>query len=76
MNQQQLLQKLIDDALAAIDNSLKGTKKTEVLTASLNSAIEGLSKGRMTYDNDPLLPLILASIEDSVKRITTLTPEQ
>lgn len=63
MNQAALLQKLIDDALLAIDQSLKGEKKAEVLAKSLDSAIDGLSKGYMDYQNDPLLPLILASVE-------------
>lgn len=74
MNQASLLSKLIDDALLAIDSSLKGDKKQEVLTKSLDSAIEGISKGFMDYQNDPLLPLILSSIEANVKKITTLTP--
>jgi hypothetical protein len=32
----------------------------------LDSAIEGLSKGKMDYASDPLLPLILASIRKNV----------
>lgn len=76
MNQAQLLQKLIDDALFAIDNALKGEKRAEVLNKSFESAVDGLAKGSMTYSNDPLLPLILASIENSVKKITSLTPEE
>lgn len=76
MNQAALLQKLIDDALIAIDQSLKGDKKAEVLAKSLDSAIDGLSKGFMDYQNDPLLPLILASIENNVKKITTLSAQE
>lgn len=76
MNQAALLQKLIDDAMLAIDSSLKGDKKAEVLAKSLDSAIDGLSKGFMDYDNDPLLPLILSSIENNVKKITSLTPQE
>jgi hypothetical protein len=45
--------------MVAIDSALKGDKKQEVLSRSFDSAVEGLSKGRMTYSNDPLLPLIL-----------------
>ncbi|KAL4504177.1 hypothetical protein ABPG72_021015 [Tetrahymena utriculariae] len=76
MNQAALLQKLIDDATAAIDNALKGDKKAEVLSKSLDSAIDGISKGYMDYQNDPLLPLILSSIEANVKKITTLSAQE
>lgn len=67
---------MIDDATSAIDNALKGDKKAEVLARSLDSAIDGLSKGYMDYQNDPLLPLILSSIEANVKKITTLSAQE
>lgn len=70
------MQKLIDDALKSIDESLKGEKKQEVLRLSFESAVEGISKGSMTYTNDPLLPLILASIERNVKSLTSLSAEE
>lgn len=46
------------------------------MAKSLDSAIDGLSKGFMDYQNDPLLPLILASIENNVKKITTLSAQE
>lgn len=39
----------------------------------LDSAIEGLAKGKMDYANDPLLPLILESIKKNVSQFSTLS---
>jgi hypothetical protein len=40
------------------------------------AALEGLTKGRMDYANDPVLPLVIKSIQDNVASIKNLTSEQ
>jgi len=42
----------------------------------LDSAIDGLSKGQMTYENEPLLPLVLKRIQKDLESISKLTPEE
>ena len=42
----------------------------------LDSSIDGLSKGYMNYNNDPLMPFILKSIEENVKKLTSLSAEE
>ena len=42
----------------------------------LDSSIDGLSKGYMDYNNDPLMPFILKSIEENVKKLTSLSVEE
>ncbi|EGR32882.1 hypothetical protein IMG5_067880 [Ichthyophthirius multifiliis] len=76
MNQAQLLQKLIDDALTSIDKALQGENREKVLNQMFDLAVEGLAKKQMNYDNDPLMPLILQGIEENVRKITSLTIEE
>ena len=40
------------------------------------SALLGLSKGQMEYENDPILPLVIKSIQDNVERMKNLTQEE
>jgi hypothetical protein len=67
---------LVNNALNELDESLKGPNKDRVLAESLESAIEGLSKGFMDYQRDPLLPLILERVKKEANTITSLSAEE
>lgn len=41
----------------------------------LTSAIEGISKGFMNYENDPVLPIVKNSIKKRVEEFNGLTAE-
>jgi hypothetical protein len=42
----------------------------------LDSAIEGLSKGYMEYNNDPILPIVQRVVRKHVQKVEKLTPEE
>jgi hypothetical protein len=62
-NTNRLLSQVVSDAISQIDKSLEGTQRADIENKIFNSALEGLSKGFCDYSNDPLLPLVLTSLE-------------
>lgn len=63
----------LNKALAKIKDN---TQNKEILDASFESALVGLSKGVMQYENDRVLPLFLEELKQLTQPILNLTPEQ
>jgi hypothetical protein len=76
-NQQRLLNDIVEAALRSLEENLKNeTTRQAIEQQMFESALVGLSKGQMEYQNDPLLPLILSTIKREVEKVQGLTAEQ
>lgn len=76
MNKNRIMSGIIEGATAEIDKQLAGSNSTQIKRAIFESALEGLSKGYMDYNNDPILPLVKSYVKDEVARYTNLSPEE
>ena len=45
----------------------------EIQSKIFQSALRGLAKGSMTYENDPLITIILQTIKTNVAKVQNLT---
>lgn len=76
-NQSKLLNDVIEKALRKLDDAMKDDSTREAVENQIfQSALIGLSKGQMTYENDPLLPMILETIHNEVAQIKNLSVEE
>ena len=55
---------------------MKGPKAKEIQDKMFESALEGISKGVMEYNNDPILPLVLVVVKEKVSKIQNLSKEE
>lgn len=75
-NRQALLNQIINEAVKEIDSALAGPQKADIEQKIFESALEGLSKGVMEYNNDPILPLVVKVVKEKVSKIQNLTKEE
>jgi len=76
INKNRYLQNIIVEATAEIDKALEGPQKDEIQNKMLESAINGLAKGYMDYEGDPILPLVQKVIRRNVEKFTKLSAEE
>jgi len=76
MNRNKILSGIVEGANAELDRALAGPQSEEIKRAMFNSALEGLSKGYMEYNNDPVLPLIQNYVRREMDRYTSLSEEE
>ena len=50
--------------------------REQIQRKSFESALQGLSSGKMTYSNDPILPMILDEIKNRTQNLKKLSPEE
>lgn len=74
-NQRSLINSIVSEALAEVNKTLDSSIDS-IQDAMFESALIGIKKQQMTYENDPLLPLIKEKIEAKIKKLTALTEEQ
>eukprot|EP01017_Pseudomicrothorax_dubius_P004775 TRINITY_DN1104_c0_g1_i2.p1 TRINITY_DN1104_c0_g1~~TRINITY_DN1104_c0_g1_i2.p1 ORF type:complete len:443 (+),score=145.24 TRINITY_DN1104_c0_g1_i2:74-1330(+) len=72
-NQRAYLRDILERAATEIDKQLAGADKENIEKQMLESAIEGLRKGYMDYQNDPILPLVRQNIAREVSRLKALS---
>jgi hypothetical protein len=76
LNRNRIITGIVEGANAEIDRQLNGPNSKEIKDAIFNSALEGLSKGYMDYNNDPILPLIRNYVRSEMERYQSLSPEE
>jgi hypothetical protein len=74
-NQRYLINSIISDALAEVDRTLKESID-KIQDSMFESALIGIQQQKMTYENDPLLPLIRERIQAKIARLTNLSEEE
>ncbi len=62
------------DALDRVKEIMAGEKKEEIYEEAFQSALAGIRSGEMTYQGDPLLPLLTKEIEERTEALMNLTP--
>lgn len=51
-------------------------QKAAIDTAAFESALKGISSGTMTYEGDPLLPIVAAEVEARTSAYANLSAEE
>jgi len=74
-NQRALLNQVVERAIKTVDEKLE-TDVDSINEALFESALLGIRKGSMTYENDLLLPLAQATIREEVMKITSLSDQE
>ena len=70
-----MIQEILKTALAELE-TIKNKVPTDVYNASFESALEGIEKGYADYKKDAVLDKIKSKIEERVKKIQNLSPEE
>mmetsp|Transcript_13436 Transcript_13436/g.25313 ORF Transcript_13436/g.25313 Transcript_13436/m.25313 type:complete len:371 (+) Transcript_13436:1665-2777(+) len=81
------IKSVLTQAVEATAQQLNGPEAETIRRQALNSALKGIRKGQMAYDEDPLLPLVLKKIDEfkvtadkmtqeELSRLVSLTPDQ
>jgi hypothetical protein len=69
------LKEITTDSLNATLEAAKTTHRDEFQRKSFESALEGLHKGLMSYNNDPILPYVLKEIKARTEEYKSLSAE-
>jgi len=73
-NLKSIVDSIGEKSFAKVTESISSPeKKSEILTASFESALDGIRTGTMTYKNDPLLPILQSEIQERCKAYQGLT---
>ncbi|KAM3140163.1 hypothetical protein pb186bvf_007716 [Paramecium bursaria] len=75
INQNKQIQEVVDSAIKSLETNLEQNLQT-IQKDLFKSALTGIAKGEMTYENDPLIKLILETIQAHVKKIQSLSPAE
>jgi hypothetical protein len=74
-NQRYLINSIVSDALAEVDRTLNESLNA-IQDAMFESALLGIKNKGMTYENDPLLPLIRQRIQTKIAKLVNLSEEE
>ena len=76
-NLKKLLDTIGQGAIEKLNNSLKDpSTRAEIDQGIFESALAGIRSGVMTYENDPLLPLVTAEIDARTNAFKGLSAEE
>jgi hypothetical protein len=75
-NLSSLLRGVLDQAVEKLSNDLHGPDAKDIRRQAFQSALIGIRKGKMTYENEPLLPRLLAYIEEFKTKAEALTEKE
>jgi len=76
INRNRILSSIVEGATAEIDKQLAGPNKDQIQRQIFESALQGLSKGYMDYNNDPILPLVSSYVKANLEKYSNLTTEE
>lgn len=58
------MKKVLEEAMDRLNKDINGALAKEIRKEAFKSALIGIRKGKMTYENDPLLPRLVGYIEE------------
>jgi hypothetical protein len=71
------LKSISTGSMEAVNNAIKDpAQRDEILRGSFLSALAGIRSGVMSYENDPLMPILSKEMEERTTRFLNLTPEE
>ena len=75
-NLQNHLRGVVKESLDSINNAVHDPIQREsILDSSFESALVGIRKGVMTYENDALMPLLRQEMDERIERFQGLSEE-
>ena len=74
MNQTRIINEVMGETFAAVDKAYNDNKE-QIEKEMFNLALEGIAAGKMDYANDPILPYIVKTIQKTVDRFNSISPE-
>lgn len=74
-NQRSLINNIVNEAISEVDKTLNESID-DIQDGMFESALIGIKRQSMTYEKDPLLPLIKSKIEGKIKKLTSMTEEE
>jgi len=74
-NQRYLINSIVSEAIAQVDKTLN-ENLDNIQDSMFDCALIGIKNQRMTYENDPLLPLISQKIQAKISSLSKLTQEE
>ncbi|OMJ69054.1 hypothetical protein SteCoe_33323 [Stentor coeruleus] len=75
-NMSRVLRDALDKAVQKLGQDISGSEAKDIKKLAFQSALIGIRKGKMTYENDPLLPRLLNYIEDFKTKAEKMTEKE
>lgn len=74
-NQRTVINNIVSETLQAVDKTLADNEEF-IKDQMFESALLGIRSKQMTYENDPILPLVQQAIAENVQKVTSLSEEE
>ena len=74
-NQRTILNEIVSEIKLTVDDIQKSPSK-EILDASFISALEGIRKGKMSYEGDKVLPKVKEAVDQKIKSFKKMSKEE
>ncbi len=74
-NQNKIIYDVLSETMTAVDKAYS-ENKDQIEQEMFKLALEGISKGKMDYAKDPILPYILKTIQKTVDKFSAISPEE
>ncbi len=65
----------MSQTLKSVDVAYQNNK-AKIESAFFDIAVEGIAKGKMTFEKDPILPYVLDTINQTVEKFNKISPEE
>jgi hypothetical protein len=75
-NLSRLLREMLQEAMKKVTQDLAGPKGEQIKKDAFISALTGIRKGKMTYEGDPLLPLVLEHVDSYKQEVEKWSQEE
>ena len=75
-NLSRALREGLDNAMKRLDDDINGKDSKEIKKLAFQSALIGIRKGKMTYENDPLLPRLIKYIDEFKANAEKMTEKE
>jgi len=74
-NQRTVINNIVSETVAAVEQTLVDNEEY-IKDQMFESALLGIRSRQMTYENDPILPLVQKAITEQVQKVTSLSEEE
>lgn len=74
-NQNKIISDVMSQTLKSVDVAYQNNK-AKIEEAFFDIAVEGIARGKMTFEKDPILPYVLDTINQTVEKFNKISPEE
>jgi hypothetical protein len=74
MNQTRIINDVLGETMKSVDKAYADNKE-QIEQEMFNLALEGIANGKMDYAKDPILPHIVKTIQKTVDKFSSISPE-